>query len=328
MSAPRVAILIPSYNSAHTIAQTLDCLQDQLPEGVSDISVYLADDGSKDDTVAVARQTWKARTPLRVIARERNLGMWTNKNSVLAEIASNADWVLLLHQDDIVRADWLAVMLDRISHCPASVGSISSEWKSFSRKAELEIYNPAPHPGDNAALKISEIKGTRESIRWTLLRGCWWLISGCAIRLAAFRDVGPFDPQFPYAADFEWVLRCLHKGWDVELVGENLAFRRIHATNFAGRLFLRHVDIRDDIRLYNRYASALAPGELFSLHAKACYSLVRRMASSVLHLNVRRFLGAWSTLFWVLSEFLRSEFLRLMGREASGRIKRLDPGWQ
>lgn len=323
MSAPRVAILIPSYNSAHTIAQTLDCLQHQLSEGVKDIRVYLADDGSKDDTVAVARQTWKARTPLRVIVRERNLGMWTNKNSALAEIANHADWVLFLHQDDLIRGDWLAVMLDRISRCPASVGSISSEWKAFSREAELEVYNRAPHPGDNAPPKISEIKGTRESIHWTLLRGCWWLISGCAIRLAAFRDVGPFDPQFSYAGDYEWVLRCLHKGWDVELVGENLAFRRLHATNFAGRLFLRHVDIRDYIRLYNRYSPALAPAEIFGLHAKACFTLVRRMASSVLHHNVRRFLSAGSTLFWVLGEFLR-----LLGREASGGIKRVNPGWQ
>jgi glycosyltransferase involved in cell wall biosynthesis len=295
MPAPRVAILIPSYNSADTIAQALDSVQRQLPEDASDISVYMADDGSKDDTIAVARQTWKAQTPLRVIARERNLGQWPNKNGALAEIANHTDWVLLLHSDDFARSEWLAVLLDRISRCPASVGTICSGWKN------LRVENPAG-PEDDAPPKISQIRGTEESIRLTLLQGCWWLISGCAIRLAAFRDVGPFDAQFSYGGDYEWLLRCLHKGWDVEFVEKNLIFRRSHSGSVAGQSSLRHVDIRDYIRIYNRYASALAPAEIFRLHAKACFTLVRRMARSILNRNVRRFWGAWSTLFWVLGK--------------------------
>jgi len=296
MHPPRVAILIPSYNSAGTISQALDSVQRQLPADAGDLSVYLADDASKDDTIAVARQTWKAEIPLRVIAREWNLGQWPNKNGALAEIANDADWVLILHSDDFARSKWLSVLLDRISHCPASVGSICLGWKN------LHVENPAPEPEDDVPPKIEEIEGTPESIRWTLLKGCWWLISGCAIRLAAFQDVGPFDPQFPYGGDYEWLLRCLRKGWDVEFVEKNLTFRRSLSASVAGQASLRHLDIRDYIRIYNRYASALAPAELFHLHAKACFTLVKRMARSILNRNVRRFLGAWSTLFWVLGK--------------------------
>jgi GT2 family glycosyltransferase len=275
-------------------------VQCQLSGAASGISIYLADDASKDDTVAVARQTWKAQVPLRVIARERNLGQWPNKNGALAEIASNADWVLLLHADDTVRNEWLPVLLDRISHCPASVGSICSGWKN------LGVENPVPGPQDDAPPEIRQIRGTEESVHSTLLKGCWWLISGCAIRLAAFRDVGPFDAQFPYGGDYEWLLRCLHKGWDVEFVEKNLIFRRHHATSVAGQSFLRHLDIRDYIRIYNRYASVLAPREIVRLHAKACVALVKRMVRSVLNRNVRRFLGACSTLFWVLGKLSSS----------------------
>lgn len=295
MPAPRVAILIPSYNSAGTIVETLDSVQRQLPEA-GNLSVYLADDGSKDGTIAVARQTWKAQLPLRVIARERNLGQWPNKNGALAEIAGNADWVLLLHADDFARNQWLSVLLDRISRCPASVGSIGSGWKN------LHVENPIPSPEDDAPPKVEEIKGTPESVRWTLLKGCWWLISGCAIRLAAFRDVGPFDPRFPYGGDYEWLLRCLHKGWDVELLEKNLIFRRSRSGSVSGQSSLRHIDIRDYIRIYNRYARVLAPREIVRLHAKACVALGRRMARSVVSGNLRRFFGACSTLFWVLGE--------------------------
>ncbi|SRR5579875_239232 len=159
MSAPRVAILIPSYNSADTIAQTLESVQCQVLRNSSDIRIYLADDASKDDTIAVARQTWKARIPLQVIARERNLGQWPNKNAALAEIRNHAEWVLLLHSDDFARSEWLSVLLDRISHCPPSVGSICSGWKN------LHVENPAPDQEDDAPPKIEKITGTPESIR-------------------------------------------------------------------------------------------------------------------------------------------------------------------
>jgi glycosyltransferase involved in cell wall biosynthesis len=319
MSAPRVAILIPSYNSAGTIAQTLDSVQRQLPEGASDIGVYLADDASKDDTIAVAQRIWKAHVPLQVIARERNLGQWPNKNGALAEIARSADWVLLLHSDDFARNEWISVLLDRISRCPASVGSICSGWKN------LYLEDPAPNPEDDAPPKIEEIAGTPESIRWTLLKGCWWLISGCAIRLAAFHDVGLFDPQFPYGGDYDWLLRCLHKGWDVEFVEKNLTFRRHHSASVAGQSSLRHLDIRDYIRIYNRYASVLAPREIVRLHAKACIALVRRMARSVLSRNPQRFLGAVTTLFWVLGEFsLAAAWPRIL-RVGSGPLTRPQP---
>jgi glycosyltransferase involved in cell wall biosynthesis len=303
MPAPRVAILIPSYNSADTIAQTLDSVQNQLPDAVSDIRIYLADDGSKDGTVAVAQHTWKAHIPLRVIGRQRNLGQWPNKNSALAEISSNADWVLLLHSDDFARREWLSVLLNRVSCCPASVGSICSGWKN------LSVENPIPRPEDNAPPEIRQIRGTGESVRMTLLKGCWWLISGCAIRLATYRDVGPFDPRFPYGGDYEWLLRLLHKGWDVEFVEKNLTFRRHHSGSVGGQSSLRHVDIRDYIRIYNRYASVLTPGEILRLHVEACVALVRRMARSVLSCNMRRFLSACSTIFWVLGKLSSSTAL-------------------
>ena len=303
MPVPRVAILIPSYNSADTIAQTLDSVERQLPAAASDIRVYLADDASKDDTIAVARQTWKAHIPLRVIARERNLGQWPNKNSALAEISSNADWVLLLHSDDFARREWLSVLLDCISCCPASVGSICSGWKN------LSVENPIPSPEDNAPPEIRQIHGAEESVRMTLFTGCWWLISGCAIRLAAFQDVGPFDPQFSYGGDYEWLLRLLRKGWDVEFVEKNLIFRRYHPGSVGGQSFLRHVDIRDYIRIYSRHASVLASGEILRLHAEACVALARRMARSVVSRNMRRFLGACCTLFWVLGKLSSSTAL-------------------
>ena len=50
INAKRVAVVLPAYNAAHTLAR---CIQ-EIPEGVVDLRI-LVDDCSSDDTVVVAR---------------------------------------------------------------------------------------------------------------------------------------------------------------------------------------------------------------------------------------------------------------------------------
>ena len=47
----KLSIIIPAYNSVSTIAQSLNSVFQALPEG---IEVIVVDDGSSDETVAIA----------------------------------------------------------------------------------------------------------------------------------------------------------------------------------------------------------------------------------------------------------------------------------
>ena len=51
MTTPRIAILLPCYNEAAAIAQTVAGFRAALP----DATVYVYDNNSRDDTIAVAR---------------------------------------------------------------------------------------------------------------------------------------------------------------------------------------------------------------------------------------------------------------------------------
>jgi glycosyltransferase involved in cell wall biosynthesis len=309
----RIAILIPSYNSAETIAETLDSVQEQLPDGACNIDIYLADDGSKDNTVGIARETWRADIPLQMIARERNLGQWPNKNAALAEISREAEWVLILHSDDTARSDWLSVLLSRMDRCPASVATICSGWQS------LSVQHPVNTKKDDAPPKIKHIKGTQEAIRMTLLKGCWWLISGCAIRLSAFQDVGPFDNQFPDAGDYDWLLRCLHKGWDVEFVDKNLVFHRRRQDSVSGAAAIQHLDIRETVQIRSLYAGLLPTTDIIRLYVRPYLWLSRRMVRSVLNRDKLRLLRAWSTLFWVIRQFPAAALYRSLAKSGQTR---------
>src|SRR5690606_25812923 len=64
---PAVSVLMPCYNAAATLDETLASLAAQ---NHSDFEIVAVDDGSRDDTLAILHN-WAAREPrLRVLARE------------------------------------------------------------------------------------------------------------------------------------------------------------------------------------------------------------------------------------------------------------------
>ncbi len=82
--------VMPAYNAAKTIARTLR----DIPAGIVD-EVILVDDGSRDDTVAVARSLG-----LTVIEHERNGGYGANQKTCYTEALSRgADYVVMIHPD-------------------------------------------------------------------------------------------------------------------------------------------------------------------------------------------------------------------------------------
>lgn len=87
---PRVMAVMPAYNASRTLARTVA----DIPAGcVHDL--LLVDDGSRDDTVALAR-----RLGLRVIAHEENRGYGANqKTCYTAALATDADIVVMIHPD-------------------------------------------------------------------------------------------------------------------------------------------------------------------------------------------------------------------------------------
>ena len=174
----RHAVLIPSYNSVTTLGETLHSL---LAQDLSSIDgVYLADDASADDTVEIARRVWQSTTPLFVLRREQNGGERRNVNGALGQLPAHVEWIHILHSDDIAKPHWLSTMVRHIDGAPATVASVCSSWDNLNGDGSVE-------PGENEPAKPAvHVDGSPEAIRSTLQKGCWWHISGCAIRLAAF----------------------------------------------------------------------------------------------------------------------------------------------
>jgi glycosyltransferase involved in cell wall biosynthesis len=86
----RVAVVLPAYNAAKTLART--CAE--IPRDLVD-DIILTDDASGDDTIAIARQLG-----LHTLRHSQNRGYGANqKTCYQAALARGADIVIMLHPD-------------------------------------------------------------------------------------------------------------------------------------------------------------------------------------------------------------------------------------
>mgnify|MGYP001597959577 FL=1 len=89
-SNPKVIIVMPAYNAAKTVQSTYK----EIPLNLRN-SIILVDDGSKDNTVEVARNLG-----IKVFSHDYNLGYGGNQKTCYTEaLKENPDVVVMLHPD-------------------------------------------------------------------------------------------------------------------------------------------------------------------------------------------------------------------------------------
>lgn len=90
MERPKVVVVMPAYNAERTLEMTFR----DLPREHYD-SIILVDDGSRDDTVRLARALG-----LTVFVHKRNLGYGANQKTCYTEaLRSGADIIVMVHPD-------------------------------------------------------------------------------------------------------------------------------------------------------------------------------------------------------------------------------------
>jgi glycosyltransferase involved in cell wall biosynthesis len=240
-------VVIPAYNAATTIAETLDALQGNTDIGLLQ-AVIVLDDASRDATIDVARSVWRSQVPLKILSNSKNVGQWNTINSGLVRLPSSIEWAFILHADDAVRPNWISIYLREMIDCPDHVASICSSYDLWYPESGRTT------PGDEFPGRPNDlVRGTREAVLGTLDRGCWWHISGCAIRMMAFREIGGFKSDMPYTSDWEWLLRCLTKGFSVLYVPRSTMLYRQHASSVSSNSFRRAQDVREAMRIFSAY---------------------------------------------------------------------------
>jgi len=298
MSAPRIAIVIPAYNNAATLPATLESIQSQ--QGLGSIAgVHIADDASRDQTIEAARGAWSATVPMKVWPSSQNAGERANVNRVFSALTADHDWALLIHADDLAKPEWLAAMTEQMMRATPATISICSSYDELMPDGSVI-------PGeDNTARGVELIGGTRDSVKGTLLRGCWWHISGCAIRLKPFDQLGGFREHLPQLGDWEWLLRALSQRHAIEYIPRTLTWYRQHATSVSSQSFRRNLDITEWLTIVREYRDIVSTAEWSRLHASRALTCCRRAARGVISRDGGRVGASLASLGRVLHNWAR-----------------------
>ena len=112
----RISIIIPVYNGAKTLNR---CLQSVVAQNFEDYQVIIVNDGSTDDTLAMADEWISRDSRFQVFSQKRcGPGMARNVGLTLA----SGEYVVYMDADDYwVRDDILQRLSEKIEEDPADV---------------------------------------------------------------------------------------------------------------------------------------------------------------------------------------------------------------
>lgn len=115
---PNCDIIIPAFNNADQLKHSIPAIAASTVPTPWQIKLFVSDDGSTDDTVAVARQLCQQHRLDHVIIRHQHAGAASNRNQAIRP--GNGNIVLLLGADIILRPPALALHLSFHTSNPAA----------------------------------------------------------------------------------------------------------------------------------------------------------------------------------------------------------------
>ena len=108
-----ITVVIPLYNKAHTIKDTLNTVLNQT---YSEYEIIIVNDGSTDNGVQIIKDNFNDKR-IRII-NQKNFGVSVARNRGIKEAKYN--YIALLDADDNWHPDYLSIMQDAINKYPNS----------------------------------------------------------------------------------------------------------------------------------------------------------------------------------------------------------------
>jgi hypothetical protein len=200
-----VSVIVPAYNAAGTIADTLESL---LAQTYANWEAIVVDDGSSDRTAEIANRFAQRDARIRVISQP-NGGESAARNAGIAQ--SRYEWLLFLDSDDWISPSHLKRLTNELASNPeldaVHCGSV---------RVALD--------GTHVAEQYSPPEGDMFS---TLARRAAFSVNACIVRRSLVEAVGRFDTSLRKSPDWDLWQRIARTGARFGAVREVLAYYRM-----------------------------------------------------------------------------------------------------
>jgi glycosyltransferase involved in cell wall biosynthesis len=216
MNTPAVSVVVPAYNAARTIRETLKALSVQT---VRDWECIVVDDGSTDLTAQTVSDCLLEDTRIRLVM-QANGGVSRARNTGLARARGRI--IAFLDADDIWYPNYLEQMTAKLDSDPA-IGI------AFSRVRIVDLHGKPT--GAETRSKLTGIT-VPDLINSNPTTTC----SNLVVRREVFYDAGDFPVGMNHAEDQLWLLQVHLAGWKIEGVNRILLDYRTSPNGLSANL--------------------------------------------------------------------------------------------
>lgn len=209
VSAGTISVVIPTYNHGMYLA---DAVQSALDQAIDGVEVVVVDDGSTDDSEAVA-----SRFGSRVhYLRQENHGLPAARNTGIR--ASRGQFVAFLDADDAWLPGFLPAVMERLRADPG-LGAVHTGFHCID--------------GDGRRLpQVNVTTASDDGMYERLLDGEFFVPSSVIVRRECFDRVGLFDEALRGSEDWEMWLRVARE-YRFAGIARPLVNYRVHGSNMS-----------------------------------------------------------------------------------------------
>ena len=225
----KLSIMIPTYLRNNFLLETIDSALAQTVRTKYEIVVVDNNDDPNDlGTLNVIKKYGADKVCY--YKNEKNLGMFGNWNRCI-ELA-RGDWVLILHDDDLIENDYLEEMIKVLNRYPESF-CIGCDHK------EIDLDGMVKTTKKTALNRILDIMGKGKTFQLKI-KDMYYIhpidIMGCFLNRKAAIEIGGFDERWYPISDYVFLLNMVYRGkvWQIEKklflyrVAVNVSFRVDH----------------------------------------------------------------------------------------------------
>jgi hypothetical protein len=205
---PRVSIIIPTYNNARFISETLESV---LAQTFQDFEILVVDDGSTDHTQPLI----SAKFPTIHYLYQENRGVSAARNMGIR--CSKGEYIAFLDGDDTISPEKLKIQVQYLDSHP-DVGLVYSAWET------MDI---------NGSKTARAVRLGKEGIllKEILLREVFFIVGSTLIRRSVLDQTGFFDETLLASEDVDLYIRMAYAGVRLGYIDELLFQYRVHPSS-------------------------------------------------------------------------------------------------
>jgi len=195
---PLVSVIIPCYNTAQYIQETLDSVFNQTYQNIEVIAI---DDGSTDNTLQKLNENQKNHPQLKVITQQNTYNIIARRN---AAKHAKGKYLIFLDSDDKIASEYVSKCCE-VAEQDESIAAVYSKADFFDAK--------------NGQWQLPEFK-----LPDFLYRNCIYI--SALIRKSEFDKVGGFDENLTQFEDWELYISLIKNGGKLYRLSETLFYYR------------------------------------------------------------------------------------------------------